>query len=61
MDESPVRLRKLIESMRSVRSITVTSPLMGFSPPAYDSMLNFEYDIERLNALLPQAGGGDVA
>lgn len=34
MDEFPVRLRKLRESMRPVRSITVTSQLMGLSPSA---------------------------
>ena len=34
MDEFPVRLRRLRESMRPVRSMTVTSQLMGLSPSA---------------------------
>ena len=34
MDEFPERLRRLRESMRPVRSMTVTSQLMGLSPDA---------------------------
>lgn len=34
LNEFPERLRKLRESMRPVRSMTVTSQLMGLSPDA---------------------------
>ena len=34
MNEFPERLRRLRESMRPVRSMTVTSQLMGLSPDA---------------------------